>query len=790
MILSRNFIKDYIDLDDNLTIKEIAENMTRVGNEYDYCGSLVSATNLVIGEIVECVEHPDSDHLHLCKVNVGDEVLDIVCGAPNARTGIKVIVALDGAELPGGIIKKGMIRGQVSNGMLCSIKELGIDNKFLNTSDIDGIAELGSDAVIGADPLEYLGYDDEIIDFELTANRGDELSVLGLAYELGAIYSKKVKLPDISYKETSKKIVDEFNIDMQTSNVSVFLAKKVKNVIIKESPMFIQRRLMACGIRPINNVVDISNYVMLETGQPLHFYDANCLGDSLIVRMANDNEELVTLDGEKRILSSDDIVIANNDEAVGLAGVMGGITTEVREDTKDIIIEAAIFDSIRVRKTSKKILRSEASNRFEKGLDPKRTYLAIERACHLLEKYASGEVLSGRLEYNKSNVQDKVIDITVKNINDVLGTTLDSDTIISVFDRLGFSTEIKEDKLVVTVPSRRLDVSIKEDLIEEVGRIYGINNIEGKLPVLGIRRGSYDKTTRFIRNKLVDLGLNEVLTQIFIPEEIAHDFTNDEFETVKLLDPLSVEKNALRYSMIPSLMKVYNYNKSRNLNDITIFEMAKGFYKKDNAYGEDYKLCMLLCGEYYLGLSKKQNIDFYIMKGIVEELLHFLGYEGRYCFEIGEFPKEFHPGQSANINVAGRVVGIMGKLHPSTCKDDVYVVELSLDMLLKNVVGKIKYKELNKYPTIVKDFAVIVDKNIQASEIMKVIKKAGGKILTNIEVFDVYEGKNIEEGKRSIAFSLTFEDYTKTLTDEEVTNTFNKVISEVESKYKANLRNN
>ena len=789
MILSRNFIKDYIDLDDNLTIKEIAEDMTRVGNEYDYCGAFVNATNLVIGEILECTTHPDSDHLHLCKVDVGTEVLDIVCGAPNARAGIKVIVALDGAVLPGGVIKKGMIRGCASNGMLCSIKELGLDNKFLTESDIEGIAELGSDAILGEDPLKYLGYDDEIVDFELTANRGDELSVLGLSYELGAIYSKKVKLPDTSYNEIEENINDCFNLNIKTNDVSVFLAKKVKNITIKESPMFIKRRLMSCGIRPINNVVDISNYVMLETGQPLHFYDATRLGDTLTVRDAKEGEVLVTLDGEERTLASSDIVIANKEDAVGLAGVMGGLTTEVENDTKDIIIEAAIFDAVRVRKTSKKILRSEASNRFEKGLDPKRTYLAIKRACHLLEKYATGEVLSGMIEYNVSTVSDKVIEITPKNINDCLGTNLDSKTIINVFDRLGFATEEKDNKLIVTVPSRRIDISIKEDLIEEVGRIYGINNIEGKLPMLGIRRGTYDKTTRSIRNKLVDLGLNEVLTQIFIPEEIGHTYTNDSFETVKLLDPLSKEKAALRYSMIPSLMKVYNYNKSRNLNDITIFEMAKGFYKRENTYGEDYKLCMLLTGEYYLGLGNKKNIDFYVMKGIVEELLHFLGYTGRYSFELGKFPKEFHPGQTANINVSGKVVGIMGKIHPNTCSDDVYVVEINLDMLLKNIVGKIKYKELNKYPTIVKDFAVIIDKNIPASEIMKVIKKAGGKTLTNIEVFDVYVGKNIEEGKRSIAFSLTFEDHSKTLTDEEVMNSFNKVIKEVENKYNATLRN-
>lgn len=790
MILSKNFVSDYIELDNDLTIEKIAEDMTRVGNEYDSCGKFVQATNLIIGEIVECKDHPNSDHLHLCKVNIGSEILNIVCGAPNARAGIKVIVALDGAELPGGTIKKGTIRGEESNGMLCSIKELGLDHKFLKPADIEGIAELGSDAVVGEDPLVYLGLDDEIIDFELTANRGDELSVLGLAYELGAIYSKKVKDIELDYQEIKEKVDDEFQVEVKTDNCKLFLAKKVKNVVIQESPAFIKNRLMACGIRPINNVVDISNYVMLETGQPLHFYDADRLGDTLIVRMADEQEELTTLDGEARTLSQDDIVIANKEGSVGLAGVMGGLTTEVEQDTKNIIIESAIFDSVRVRKTSKKILRSEASNRFEKGLDPKRTYMAMERACHLLERYASGEVLKGRITYDKTDCQDKTITITKENINNVLGTNLDESTIIDVFNRLGFTTKVKSKKLLVTVPTRRIDISIKEDLIEEVGRIYGINNIEGRLPKLDMRKGTYDKTTRAIRGKLVDLGLNEVLTQIFINEGQGHDYTTDDFEVVKLLDPLSIEKNALRYSMIPSLMKVYEYNKSHNQKDISIFEMAKGFYLKNNTYQEDYKLCILMTGEYYLELGNKKRVDFYILKGIVEELLHFLGYENRYTFEVGEFPKEFHPGQSANINVAGKIVGIMGKLHPNTCREDVYVAEINLDQLFKNKTGKIKYKEFNKYPNIKKDFAVILDKEIQASEIMKTIKKASGKTLTNIEVFDVYVGKNIEENKKSIAFSLTFEDSSKTLTDEEVAVLFDKIIKEVEKKYQATLRDN
>ena len=526
---------------------------------------------------------------------------------------------------------------------------------------------------------------------------------------------------------------------------------------------------------------------MLETGQPLHFYDADNLGDTLIVRDAKDGEKLVTLDNQERTLTSNDIVIANRNGSVGLAGVMGGLSTEVLETTKNIIIESAIFDSVSVRKTSKKVLRSEASNRFEKGIDPKRTYMAIKRACHLLEIYANGSIYSGMLTYDKMNKDDKVIDITLENINNVLGTNIDVKTVISVFEKLGFTAQNKENLITVTVPTRRTDISIKEDLIEEVGRIYGINNIEGKLPKLSIKQGSYDKTTRQIRNKLVDLGLNEVLTQIFLNDEVAQKYCDKDYEIVKLLDPLSVEKNALRYSLVPSLLKVYEYNKGRNLKDITIFEMAKGFYKKDDEYGEDNKLSILMTGDYYLELGNRKKVDFYVLKGIIEELLHFLGFSNRYSFVVNNIKEFLHPGVSATINVNGSDIGFLGLLHPSIEKN-VYVAEINLDKLLKNRVSKLKYKEVSKYPKVVKDLAFIVEKNINSEDIVKVIKKSGGKTLTNIEVFDLYTGENVKENEKSIAYSLTFEDMNKTLSDEEVMLIFNKIINDVEVKLNAKLR--
>ena len=786
MKLSTNFLKDYIDID--VDVKQLAEDMTRVGNEYDSASNLINATKLVIGQITECEPHPDSDHLHLCKVNIGTEVLDIVCGAPNARTGLKVIVALDGAVLPEKTIKKGMIRGQESNGMLCSIAELGLEHKFLKPEDSEGIAELGEDAEIGGDPIKYLQMDDGVIDFELTANRGDLLSILGMAYEVGAIYDKKVKDVDLKHKESGEDINKTFKTEVKTENCSKLLVKKVENVKIEESPIFIKNRLIASGIRPINNVVDISNYVMLELGQPLHFYDADKLGNKLVVRMAEDGEKLTTLDNVERTLTSEDIVIADATHGVGLAGVMGGLETEVEPDTKNIIIESAIFDSVKVRKTSKKIVRSEASNRFEKGLDPERTTMAIERACKLLEEYAGGTVVTGTVEYDKTNNKEKEIEITFKNINDVLGTVIPNEEILNVFRKLGFSYKVNGETIKVTVPTRRLDISIKEDLIEEVSRIYGVDNIEGKLPIVPMRKGSYDKTQREIRNKMIALGLKETLTYVLINDKEVNGYTLDKFEPLKLLDPITEDRNTLRYSMIPSLYKVYEYNKAREQKDISIFEIGKGFYKKGEVYGEDTKLCVLMSGKYSTGLNNNKTVDFYVIKGIAEEVLDYLGYAGRYSFMKQEMPKEMHQGQSAMINVNGSNIGMIGKIHPSVTKDDVYVLEINLDELFTKKVGKMKYKEFSKFPSINKDIALVVDKKSVSKDIEKVIKSAGGILLTNIEVFDVYTGVGVGIDKKSIAYSLTFSDMKKTLTDEEINGLMDKIIDAVSKKCGAELR--
>lgn len=787
MLLSTNFLRDYIDLDENIDVKKLADDMTKMGNEYDSAEKFINATKLVIGEVIDCIEHPDSDHLHICKVNVGNEFLQIVCGAHNVRTGLKVIVALNGAKLPGGEIKKGVIRGQESDGMICSIAELGLDKKFLKEEDISGICELPSDAPVGEDPIKYLGLDDSVIDFDLTANRGDLLSIIGMAYEVGAIYGKKVKPINLDFIESDKKF--DFNVKVSTDNCKIYLARKVENVTIKESPREIKEKLMASGIRPINNVVDISNYVMLETGQPLHFFDADKL-KQIEVRMAKNGEKLITLDSKERNLSDEDIVIADSGKPVALAGVMGGLETEITESTKNIIIESAIFDSVKVRKTSNRILRSEASNRFEKGLDPNRTYMAMSRACKLLQEIAGGKVLKGINCYDKTDKNEKKINITVSKIDRILGANISKNDILKSFDRLGFKCETidNEDNILVYVPTRRIDISIQEDLIEEVGRVYGVDNIESKNMIMPLKKGTFDKRIREIRNKMVDLGLNETLTYSLVNEKESSMFTNNENESIKILSPLTEEKSYLRQTLTTSLLKIYNYNKSRNNEDISIFEISKAFYKKQDNYIEKNRISVLMEGEYFTGLNS-QTVDFYVIKGITEELLDFLGYNGRYSFVTDkQIPKDLHPGKSAMISVNNDIVGFIGRVNPTVSKDEVYVMEIDLDKLLEKRVSGMKYKEISKFPAVRKDFSIIVDKSITCQEIQKIIKSNGGKLLLNSKVFDLYEGKGIPEGKRSLAFTIMLGANDHTLTDEEIMSELTKITGALTKKYDAELR--
>lgn len=794
MKLSKRFLSDFIDLTD-IDYLELADKMVFAGNEYEDITRLSTATGLVVGKVKECVKHPESKKLSICKVDTGEgELYQIVCGANNVKENIKVIVAKVGAVLPGNLkITKANLAGYESNGMICSLAELGLDEKFLTEQDHLGIHILGDDAVIGSDAIKYLGFDDEVIEFELTPDRGDLLSILGMAYEVGAIYNRDVKYPEINYQASSDSAKDLIKLEVKTDKCTMYSAKLVRNVVVKESPSFIKNRLLASGIRPINNVVDISNYVMLEYGQPLHFFDYDKLGNEIVVRQAKTGEKITTLDGNTHSLQESDMVITDSEKPVALAGVMGGLDTEVTEETNTILIESAVFDSLTVRETAKKIMRSESSTRFEKGVDPNRTLLALNRACYLLSLYASGEVLSSEVVYDVTDKNDKEILVSSYQINTILGLNLSNDEIGEVFTRLKFKYEFNNDEFKVLVPTRRGDISIPEDLIEEVGRIVGYDKVVGILPEISIRPGSYTRKGYFIkelRDRLISLGLNQVLTYSLISEENKEKFISEVGSEIKLLDPMSEDKKYMRRSLIPSLLNVYKYNYTRNIKDVLVFEIGSTYFTKDDDYVEETKVSGLISGNYLVNKwqGTTKETDFYLLKGIVENIMDYLGLNNRYKFDSSNTLDDLHPHVSCQILVDRKLVGNIGQVHPKNEKNPVYIFELSVDKLLDIKVRNIKHREIPKYPSITKDIAFVMPIEMESSIAYDLIKKTGGRLLQTIEVFDVYIGEKIDSTKKSVAYSLRFQDVNKTLTDELVNELVDNIIVKVQDELGISIR--
>ena len=789
-MISLNWVKDYIDINDQ-DLNDLAVKITKAGINVE---AVISnkIDNLVIGEVIDCIDHPDSDHLHICQVNIGNEIKQIVCGASNVRKGIKVIVALPGAILPGNFeIKKSKIRNVESNGMICALFELGLEEKNEETYN-KGIYELDDDAPVGEDPLKYLGLEDTLYELDVHKHRNNDCYYhIGFAYEIAAILNRKVTLPVDNYNEINDDINNHFKLEVKTKKCPYYLAKMVTDVKIKESPDFIKKRLVAAGMRPINNVVDISNYVMLEYGQPLHFFDKDKLGDYILVRDAKEDEEIITLDGKKRQLKTTDIVITDGNKPVCIAGVMGGENTEDDINTKSILIESAIFDAVSIRNTANRLnLKSEASIRYGKGLNYEYTLKAINRACHLLEKYADAKVLKGMVTHDKVDKKPNIVEFTANEVNKILGITISHEDMEVELKRLDFDYQVKKDKFIVTIPKRRLDIDPNvNDIAEEIGRLYGYHNLVSTLPKTSIRKGEYVgnvKYRKIISKRLRSLGLNEVKTYTLVSKDMAELFKYDNKENLVLPNPMSSDKEYIRTTLIPSLLKVLNYNKTHKVNDIMIYEIAKTY---DINYQETSKICVLMKGNYINNnwQNIKIPVDFYLIKGILENILDYLGLKNRYSLIAEEIPN-MHPGMSAKVLLDKKEIGIIGRIHPVLSKDDIYLFEISMDALMTSV-KPLKYKEVSKYPSINKDLAFIVKKDVSSNEISEVIKKSGGRLLTNIEVFDVYTGEKVENDEKSVAYALTFNDPTKTLKEEEVNTLFEKIIKDVESKLNAKLRN-
>lgn len=786
-MISMNWVKDYIDLKDQ-NLEELADKVTKAGINVEHVVK-TNIDNVVIGEVKTCIDHPDSDHLHVCTVDVGTDTRTIVCGAPNVKEGIKVIVALPGAKLPKMEIKKGSIRGIESNGMICALSELGLEEDTEENYK-KGIHVLPDNAPVGEDAFQFLGVGDTLYDLDVHKHKNNDCRYhIGFAYEVGTILGKKVKLPEANYKEIDDNINNHFSLKVDTNNCTYYKAKMVTDLVIGESPDFIKNRLNACGMRSINNIVDISNYVMLEYGQPLHFFDKDKLGDNILVRQAKDNEEVVTLDEQERKLISDDIVITDGDRVVAIGGIMGALNTDVDENTKTVLIESAIFNPTNIRKTARRLnLRSEASLRYEKGLDFEYTDAALDRACYLLEKYASGKVLSGKAEYDNEDKKIKKIEFTTERINSLLGIELTDKDIEDQLNKLDFKYERKEERFITTIPRRRLDIEENEnDIAEEIGRLYGYHNLKNTMPILPTREGKFEHSFGFKKNiskRMRSIGLNETRTYSLVDEKTANMFYKTR-ETILIPNPMSMDRSALRKTMIPSMLEVIKYNKSRGLKDINIYETSKVFY---DDFKEENHLAIALYGNYISSLWQGKVIknDFYVLKGIISNLLNYLGLKNRYTFTRSN-EESLHPGISADIYLDKKKVGFFGRIHPIIEKNEVYVLEISIDEL--DISTKpLKFKAASKLPSIKKDLAFIMPKDMDNELVINEIKKSSNRLLTNIEVFDLYEGDNIGLENKSIAYSLTFEDPTRTLTDEEVMEVFNNIINKVETNLNIKLR--
>lgn len=790
MLISNEWLKEYVTIDDS--VSDLAERITRTGIEVD---DLIDYTkdikNLVVGFVKSKEKHPDADKLNVCQVDIGeDEPVQIVCGAPNVDAGQYVIVAKVGGRLPGGIkIKRAKLRGERSEGMICSLQEIGISSNYIPKSFESGIYVFSESQVPGTDALQALYLDDQVMEFDLTPNRADALSMIGTAYEVAALYNTKMTKPETTSNELELSANDELTVTIENEDkVPYYSARVVHDVTIEPSPIWMQARLIKAGIRPINNVVDISNYVLLEYGQPLHMFDQDAIGSQqIVVRQANEGEKMTTLDDTERELLTSDIVITNGQTPIALAGVMGGDFSEVKEQTSNIVIEGAIFDPVSIRHTSRRLnLRSESSSRFEKGIATEFVDEAVDRACYLLQTYANGKVLKDRVSSGELGAFITPIDITADKINRTIGFDLSQNDIVTIFNQLGFDTEINDDVITVLVPSHRKDITIKEDLIEEVARIYGYDDIPSTLPVFDkVTSGQLTDRqykTRMVKEVLEGAGLDQAITYSLVSKEDATAFSMQQRQTIDLLMPMSEAHASLRQSLLPHLIEAASYNVARKNKDVKLFEIGNVFFA--NGEGElpdqvEY-LSGILTGDYVVNQwqGKKETVDFYLAKGVVDRVSEKLNLE--FSYRRADIDG-LHPGRTAEILLENKVVGFIGELHPTLAADNdlkrTYVFELNFDALMAVSVGYINYQPIPRFPGMSRDIALEVDQNIPAADLLSTIHAHGGNILKDTLVFDVYQGEHLEKGKKSIAIRLNYLDTEETLTDERVS----KVQAEIEA---------
>ncbi len=803
MFVSYNWLKEFVDLTDE-TPESLSEKITKGGIEVESVNTAgLSIEKVVTGHVLSCEKHPDADKLRVCQVDVGDtQPIQIVCGAANVAAGQTVPVALVGAVLPGGFkIKQGNLRGQESNGMICSLAELGVDAKLTPKEFATGIYVFPAGTPAGAPAVATLGLNDAIIELGLTPNRTDCLNMIGVAYEVAAILSKPTTFPAVEYPCTNVKASDFISVKVEANENPLYIAKVIKNVKIEPSPLWMQAYLIACGVRPHSNVVDITNYVLMEYGQPLHAFDYDKLGSKeIVVRNAMENEKIITLDDVERTVDVHQMVITNGQVPVAIAGVMGGADSAVSETTTTIVLESAYFNAESIRQASKQqSIRTDSSVRFEKGVDPNQVYAAAERAAQLLHQYAGGEVAEGSVVVGHLDTNEREISVTMTKINAILGMNLSETEVCDILTRLQYQYQLQAEEFVIQVPTRRRSLQIAEDVIEDIASIYGYDNLPMTLPQSQPEHtglSGFQARRRAVRKFFNGAGLNQTITYSLVSERKAGQFSLYNLDKIKLAMPMSEEHSTLRQSIAPSLLEVLRFNKARQIDHLAIFETGS-VYLKDDETGLPEEVEHIAGGftgmwHSHMWQGERKAVDFFVVKGILESLFSVFGLSKMIVWKPVEL-EGMHPGRTAEILLQnGKRIGYCGQVHPQVAKrfdlKDTYVFELSLQEMFNVKIRPIKFSEIPRFPSISRDIALVVDSAMTAGQIKKTIEKAGGRLLKEVLVFDIYEGANIDEGKKSIAFSLKYFDPNKTLTDDEVNLVHNEVIHQVQAKCGAALR--
>lgn len=795
MLIPIKWLNDYCEID--VDTRTLANKLTDSGSHVDEIKQRdKDIKNVVTGKILSIEDHPNADKLVVCKVDVKKELITIVTGAKNIYEGAIVPIALVGSTLAGGVnIDLSDFRGVKSQGMMCSLNELGYDVSVISREFRDGIYIFSDDTKIGEDVVKLLDLDWAILDCEITPNRPDCLSIVGMARETKATLKKEMK--DLSFQiENEEDDVKDYlkNVTIETPNCHRYYARVLKDVKIEKSPQWMQNHLMAAGVRPINNMVDITNFVMIEFGLPLHAFDIEELrGNEIKVYQAKEGYKFTTLDKQERILTKDDMVIADGEGPIGIAGIMGGMDSGVKDSTKTIVLEGANFEGPAIRHTSKRLnLRTEASTRFEKGLDPQLAKLAVDRACELAEEIGAAKVVGGNFDIYNKKENPLTVSLRPSRCNKLLGVEIPTETMVEYLERLDIPTTVKEDEIICEIPSFRRDLSIEADLIEEVGRFYGLNNIKPTDIYSTMTRGGkpyFRNIQSKTKSMLKSMGYNEILTYSFISpstyDRLMIPENDSRRDNVRIMNPLGEEYSVMRTTLLGNFLDVISNNQNRNIEEMLAYEIGNTFSPVKDKDGIPTEGLKLVLGGY-------GDVDFYYVKETLEKTFEELGiYEYRFLRESEN--TIYHPGRCANVEINGEFVGTFGEIHPLVMenfeiKNRVICGEFDFNKIVEFSDEKITYVPLPKYPTSDRDLAILVDEDIMVSQIKEISKKEAGNLLEDFRVFDIYTGEQIQEGKKSIAFNMVFRSHEKTLKDQEVNEIIDKIVKSLTEEIGAILR--